>query len=476
MRTLLFLNPGHFHAALTLREAHPLVHEEIHVYAEPGPDLDAFLALVESFNSCGESPTRWKPTVYRGADPLGKLIAARKGEAVVLAGRNDSKMADIAALHGAGFHVLGDKPFLTGAHALPDLEAATADEGPLVMDMMMSRHEPAAIAMKLVWESPAVFGVPISQEEGSAPGDPPPDIFLESVHHLCKAVNGVPLVRPVWYFNPEAQGDGIVDVPSHLADLAQWMVGGAAYDYDEDVQLLSARLWDTAVPAPFFTRITGVPAFPGELRPWVREGELRFPCNGSITYRLRGHTVRLDSLWRLEGPDDGGDAKRMKIRGSLADLSVVRVADRLVRNPHGPRDADKPVRNPDGSVRDAEDGAKPRIVLRPHRDHPGWSEVLQDAVAGWQGALPGIAAVKLNGKTEGGRAASHELRIPPSLDSTHEEHFAMVLNEFLTYLDSGVWPDDLMPNLRAKYTLLARASQIAGMAARAGRAKGEQLS
>ena len=32
--TLLFLNPGHFHAALTLREIHPLVNEEFHVYAE----------------------------------------------------------------------------------------------------------------------------------------------------------------------------------------------------------------------------------------------------------------------------------------------------------------------------------------------------------------------------------------------------------------------------------------------------------
>ena len=454
MHTLLFLNPGHFHAALTLREAHPLVGEEIHVYAQPGPDLEAFLGLVESFNARQESPTHWKPSVYRGADPLGKCVAARKGEAVVLAGRNDSKMADIAALHGAGFHVLGDKPFLTGVHALPDLEAATTAEGPLVMDLMTSRNDPTAIAMKLMWETPSVFGVPASQEEGNDGGAP--DIFLESVHHLHKTVNGAPLVRPLWYFDPGVQGDGIVDVPSHLADLAQWMVGGPAFGYDEDVQLLSAKLWDTAVPAPMFTRITGAAAFPGELRPWVREGELRFPCNGSVTYRLRGHSVRLDSLWRLEGPEDGGDAKRMRIHGSLADLAVETDADRLVRNP-------------DSSVRDAAGGTQPRIFLRPHRHSPGYGEVLRDAVAGWQGTLPGITAVRLNGK--GGQAGSYELRLPPALESTHEEHFAMVLNEFLTYVDSGVWPDDLMPNLRAKYTLLARASQLAEMAKQAKRAR-----
>ncbi len=37
MQTLVFLNPGHFHAALTLRKSDPRVGEEIFVYAEEGP-------------------------------------------------------------------------------------------------------------------------------------------------------------------------------------------------------------------------------------------------------------------------------------------------------------------------------------------------------------------------------------------------------------------------------------------------------
>ena len=32
--TLMMLNPGHFHAALTLRESHPLIDDDVHVFAE----------------------------------------------------------------------------------------------------------------------------------------------------------------------------------------------------------------------------------------------------------------------------------------------------------------------------------------------------------------------------------------------------------------------------------------------------------
>lgn len=50
MHTLLFLEPGHFHAALTIRERHPLLRDEIFVYASEGPELAEFLGLVEAFN------------------------------------------------------------------------------------------------------------------------------------------------------------------------------------------------------------------------------------------------------------------------------------------------------------------------------------------------------------------------------------------------------------------------------------------
>src|SRR5262245_24891028 len=53
---LLFLDPGHFHAALTLRERHPLVADDITVYTSHpaddrhGGEVAEFVRLVEAFN------------------------------------------------------------------------------------------------------------------------------------------------------------------------------------------------------------------------------------------------------------------------------------------------------------------------------------------------------------------------------------------------------------------------------------------
>ena len=45
-QTLLVLDPGHFHAALTLRQSHARLNDHVYVYAHPGPDVDAFIASV----------------------------------------------------------------------------------------------------------------------------------------------------------------------------------------------------------------------------------------------------------------------------------------------------------------------------------------------------------------------------------------------------------------------------------------------
>lgn len=59
MHTLLFLDPGHFHATLTLRVPHPHVSDELYVYAPDGPELRDFLALVDRFNRRPHDPTHW---------------------------------------------------------------------------------------------------------------------------------------------------------------------------------------------------------------------------------------------------------------------------------------------------------------------------------------------------------------------------------------------------------------------------------
>src|SRR5262245_56329806 len=99
MHTLAVLDPGHFHAALTLRERHPDVSEEIAVYASPGQELDDFLALVDAFNRRADRPTAWRSVVRAGDRPIERLEAERPGDVVILAGRNDRKMALIRQLH-----------------------------------------------------------------------------------------------------------------------------------------------------------------------------------------------------------------------------------------------------------------------------------------------------------------------------------------------------------------------------------------
>src|SRR5687767_1068738 len=126
MHTLLFLEPGHFHATLTLREPHPHVSDEIFVYAPEGPDLRDFLALIERFNRRAERPTRWHPVVVTGGDPLSRLIAERRGDSVVLAGRNGGKARTFRRLHEAGFHVLADKPWLVEPADLEDVRTSLA--------------------------------------------------------------------------------------------------------------------------------------------------------------------------------------------------------------------------------------------------------------------------------------------------------------------------------------------------------------
>ena len=108
--TVAVFDPGHFHAALTLRERHPRLADEVYVYAEDGPDLERVLSVVQAFNQRAEAPTHWKLHILRGADCLERLCVDRPADVVVVAGRNDTKMSAIHRLHATGFFVLGDKP------------------------------------------------------------------------------------------------------------------------------------------------------------------------------------------------------------------------------------------------------------------------------------------------------------------------------------------------------------------------------
>jgi len=420
--TLLISNPGHFHAGLTLRSRDPRLADDVYVYAEEGPDVDNFIRMVDSFNNRAANPTRWKLHVYRGPDHLERLRSERRGDIAVISGRNDTKMASIHRLHDDGFYVLGDKPWLIDTAEESQLRGVTATR-PLAMDIMTERHQIASRLQRALATNPEVFG------EFRREGDDPA-IYFKSIHHLYKIVNNRPLIRPQWFFDTRVQGEGMTDVTTHLVDLAQWMTGdGTAFDYQRDVVLEAARQWPTAVPRDIYSKITGLDDFPAAVREHVDGGSLQYLCNAGIRYRLRDIPVQIESLWNLAIPRDGGDTHYAVLRGTQAELLV----------DQGP-----------------DTGFKTRLTLRPVRNNGRYEDSVARAVAALQADFPGVGYEA--------QADGYRIRIPDALRTGHESHFAEVLQEFLGYIEKGAWPQQLGPDIVAKYTLLVRARKLSHQA------------
>ena len=157
-----FYEPGHFHAALTLRAPNPRLARDIHVYATPGPEREAFVALVESFNQRADNPTHWLLHLHEGEQLLQRVVADGQGDFVVLAGRNNTKLETMAHLTQAGLHVLADKPWLTDSRQLPYLVQVTT--GPrLAVDIMTVRHSILAQLIAHIVHTPELFGTFVTQ-------------------------------------------------------------------------------------------------------------------------------------------------------------------------------------------------------------------------------------------------------------------------------------------------------------------------
>ena len=415
MHTLTFLDPGHFHAALTLREGNPLVRDEIHVYAPVGEELDTFLRLIEAFNTRAARPTTWRPIVHAGERSLECLLDERPGDMVVLAGKNDRKMTLARRLHDAGLHVLADKPWLVSPEALADIRRVLSG-GAVTMEIMTGRHELTSILAERLVRERDVFGE-------FETGDAEPAIRSASLHHLEKVVNGAPLRRPAWYFDVRIQGDGLADTPTHLVAEAQRLLRTHGRETDRDAELIGARRWATTVPRPLFARVTGADDFPADLRDAVDGDTLAYFANGTLSFRLRGVAVEVSARWDLTEPPGGGDAHNATVRGTRAQLRVEQ----------GPQT-----------------NFRRRLFVEPRQGVPDVSAALARVIATWQDTFPGLAAVP----------APHgfEIAIPAELRAGHENHFPLVLNEFIQTVDGGKWPDGRAADTLAKYELLARAA------------------
>jgi predicted dehydrogenase len=412
---LLTLDPGHFHAALVQKEMYPGVAPTVHVYAPSGPDLQAHLDRIAGFNSRADRPTAWQVAVHIGPDPLGRLLAEKKGNVVVLSGRNRGKIDRIVAAVEAGLHVLADKPWVIDANDLPSLKKAlgTADaRGLVAYDIMTERYEITFLLQRELINAPEVFG-------SAVPGTlAEPGVYMESLHYLLKTVAGKPLRRPPWFFDVEQQGEGLSDVGTHLVDLVSWMLLPGVPVGDSDVRLLAAKRWPTVLSRDDFRRATGEDAFPEYLRPQLDGDRLPYFCNTQVLYALRDIHVKFDVLWDREA-QVGGDTHFAVFRGTR---SRVEVRQRQQEN------------------------FRPELYVVPNRaaDRIGVPAALRTKVTALQARYPGIAVEE--------RGDEFRVTIPDVYRVGHEAHFGEVTRQFLAYVrnraDLPAWEK---PNMLAKY-------------------------
>jgi predicted dehydrogenase len=427
------LDPGHFHAALVQKSMYDHVDSVVHVYAPEGADVQDHLKRIEGYNARTESPTRWQEKVYTGPDFLEKMTGQKAGNVVVISGNNQKKTEYIQKSVEAGLNVLADKPMCIDSAGFSGLQAAfrsAEEKNVLLYDIMTERSEITTILQMELSQIPAIFG----QLQQGTPQSPA--VTKESVHHFYKYVSGSPLKRPAWFMDVAQQGEGLVDVTTHLVDLVQWeCFPEQALDYRKDVEVLNARRWPTRMTKSEFSLITKLDAFPDYLRKDVVEDTvLNVFSNGEINYKLKGVHAKVSVVWNYKAPEGAGDTHFSVMRGSLANLEIRQGAD------------EKYV---------------PELYIKAAKGDAAYEKAMMEAFETIKSKYPGVELKKGKGEWQ--------LIIPQEYRVGHEAHFAEVMERFLQYLEAGKLPAWEVPNMLAKYYTTTKALQIA-------RESGRQLS
>lgn len=422
---LITLDPGHFHAALVQKSMYKNVDPTVHVYAPGGADLQQHLARVTAYNTRAEAPTRWQQQVYTGPDFFAKMLAEKAGNVVVLAGNNQKKTEYIAQSLQAGFNVLADKPMCINRKEFKTLESAFAtakQKNLLLYDIMTERFEIPTILQKELTMMPAVFG---TLEKGTPQH---PAVVKESTHCFYKNVSGSVLTRPAWFMDVKQEGEGLVDVTTHLVDLVQWeCFPERALDYKKDIQVLSAKRWATTLSLDQFRTITRQSSFPDYLKQdLVNDSLLKVYSNGMISYTLLGVHAQVSVTWAYKAPDGAGDTHYSLMRGTKANLVIRQGAAQQY---------------------------KPTLYIEPRVRDAAYEKGVQQEVKKLQSKYPGVALKKVE--------QGWEVLIPDSYREGHEAHFARVTEQFLEYLEKRNMPPWEVPNMLAKYYTTTKALEMA---------------
>ena len=424
---LITLAPGHFHAALVQKVSYPSVAKEVSVYAPVGDEVELHLQKIEDYNRRKESPTSWRERVYRGGDFLQKMEADSTGNVVVIAGNNRDKTEFIKRALLSGKNVLADKPMAIDSQSFGLLKECfdiASKNGTLLYDIMTERFEITSILQREFSRYPGLFGV---MELGSPDN---PAIVKESVHHFFKEVSGKPLIRPAWFFDVDQEGDGIVDVGTHLVDLIQWACfPEVIIDYMRDVCIIDANRYTTRITPAQFELVTGLSEFPEYLQKDVCNGGLEVYANGDMLYSLKGVHARVSVKWDFAPPAGGGDTHYSIMRGTRANLII---------------------------KQGKEENFIPSLFIecREDRDRSEFRRVLSETVKEIRNCYEGIAFREVSD-------SCWEIIIPEVLRTGHEAHFGEVTQNYLQYLMDGELPSWEVPNMIAKYYTTTQAYEFA---------------
>jgi predicted dehydrogenase len=394
---LVIVDPGHFHASLLQKEMDPSTSPRVSVYAPLGSELLDYLNRIANFNNRAANPTRWEMEIRTGPNPMEQMLRDKAGNVVLFTGRNRGKIDRILASLDSGMNVLADKPWIIASADMPKLARALdlADRKGLIgYDIMTERFEITSILQRELVNEKAVFG---EQDKGTAAD---PGIRAHSIHHVMKMVAGLPLQRPVWFFDVNEYGEALSDVGTHVVDLVQWTAfPDQPLDYRKDVSVLAGKHWPLVLTQAQFQQVTGKPQFPDSLAPWIRDGKLEYSCNNSVEYTLRGVHVKLDILWNWEAPAGAGDVYEAKFRGSKASVEIRQAAV------------------PELYVVSAATAVRAEVLAS-----------LQQKIAALQKQWPGVGVED--------RGSDFRIVIPDKYRVGHEAHFTQVANRFYSFMKS----------------------------------------
>jgi predicted dehydrogenase len=424
---LIVLNPGHYHAALVQKTMYNQVDHTVHVYAPTGPEVQEYLKRIDSFNTRPDNPTNWKEKVYTGDDYLEKMLAERSGNIVVISGNNQKKTEYIKSAIDAGLNVFSDKPMCIDAAGFRLLEQAFASadkNGVLLYDIMTERFSIFHILQKMLVLNKDVFG---ELQKGSVAE---PAVVKESVHHFFKYISGTPIKRPTWYFDTGQQGEGLVDVTTHLIDLVIWTCfPEQAIDHRRDVVMKEARRRPTMITRQQYEKVTRAPDFPDFLKGKLNnEGVLPYYANGEMVYALRGVHVKLSVSWDFQAPEGAGDTQYSLFTGSKARVLLKQ-----------------------GSEQDY----RPQLYVEPAGgiSLEQLRATLEKAIAEVQNEYPGLSLKR--------GSNCWQVLIPDEHQSGHEAHFRKVTERYLQYVAEAKLPQWEVRNMIAKYYITTAALQLA---------------